>query len=168
MSTRCQIVIMKDDEEKDLNNNQAIIYRHSDGYPKGVIPAVLPFLKHWSKSRGMNDTEYLSARLLQYLTNQHDGFNLLWHVEAPMKDSETETEKLKKFGGTLSYGISTGFTHGDIEYVYAIYSTKVVAFEVIFSKDKRIKDINKRVRQIGEVEIGGFDEELFNREWANK
>lgn len=47
MSTRCQIGFYEA-EEKDLDNFEALIYRHSDGYPDtehGVLAAIVPFLQ---------------------------------------------------------------------------------------------------------------------------
>ena len=72
MSTRCQIII---NNKNQIEGNTAIIYQHCDGYPDGehgVIPNVMPFLKDFKKNRGLNDLQYLAARLLQYLTNKSD------------------------------------------------------------------------------------------------
>ena len=102
MSTRCQIGFY-DSMEKDLEKYEALIYRHSDGYPEGVLPDIVPFLKEFSSDRGMTDIEYCSARLLQHLTNLYDAY-------------------AKNF---LGYGISNSF-HGDIEYFYAICSNGVI------------------------------------------
>lgn len=55
MSTRAQIVVEGIEEVK--------FYKHSDGYPEGVLPVLEPFLKGFLKRRGW-DPEYLLARLV--------------------------------------------------------------------------------------------------------
>ncbi len=162
MSTRCQIVVMGDENEKDLNNYEALIYRHSDGYPNGVMPDIMPFIEWWAKGRGMVDSEYFSARFVQYLCNRHDHFTLMFHKEMPLKTSELEEKEMEQFTGTLGHGICK-IWHGDIEYVYAIYPTKVVVFDCQSDWGKRKKNINKRVRKLIEVEIGKFNAEEFEK-----
>ncbi len=103
MSTRCHIALYKSKQQR-LSKPSVLIYRHSDGYPEGVLPEIMPFLKKWDKIRGMSDIEYLGARLLQHLTNIYDQ----WSPSDPSS-------------GILGYGISWAF-HWDIEYLYAIYS----------------------------------------------
>lgn len=92
----------------------------------GVLGDIVPFLKWWAKDRGIGDLEYCSARLLQYLCNKYD--KLMDTIEAQRNTDVVVTEK-PKFTGTLGHGICTGF-HGDIEYFYAIRSSKVEVYEV--------------------------------------
>ena len=103
MSTRSQIGFYN--EKEDLNSEyQALIYRHSDGYPEseyGVVEQLLPFLKEFKENRGIGDTEYCSARTLQYLCNITDN----------------PKHEYTKY---LGYGISSNF-HMDIEYFYKIF-----------------------------------------------
>ncbi len=96
MSTRCQIGIYNN---KEVNNHDfvALLYRHTDGYPDGILPDIKPFLKEFDIERGCEDTEYLAARLLQYLCNKHDLHK-------------------KDF---IGLGICNDF-HEDIEYFYKI------------------------------------------------
>lgn len=115
MSTRCQIGLYEPNE-KDLNKWEALIYRHSDGYPgtvneSGVLADIIPFLHWWNSGRGIGDYEYCSARLLQYLCNKYDLM-----AETP------------EFTGTLGHGICKGF-HSDIAYFYAIYPDRLRVFE---------------------------------------
>lgn len=56
MSTRAQIVVEGLEEVK--------LYKHSDGYPIGVLPVVEPFVKGFLRRRGCWDPEYLMARLV--------------------------------------------------------------------------------------------------------
>ena len=124
MSTRCQIAFYQA-EPKDLNKFESLIYRHSDGYPTGVLPDILPFLKLWVKNRGIEDIEYCSARLLQKLCNEYDkGMNEMYE-------------------GKTGYGICVEL-HGDIEYLYAVYPNKVNVYEVKFGDE----DINERAAKI--------------------
>lgn len=124
MSTRSQIGFYEE-KEQDLQNFQALIYRHSDGYPGkpdgseyGVLAEIIPFLKQFSRS---SDTEYCSARLLQYLTNLHDKIGLEWIKTKGYTHMESQ------FGltGSLGYGICKAF-QGDIEYFYAVKGGKSV------------------------------------------
>jgi len=94
MSTRCQIGFYEADA-KDLNQWEALLYRHSDGYPDsdaGVPKTIVPILTDFNIHRGLSDIEYASA----------------WLV-AKLKD------------GYLNIGICKDF-HGDIEYYYAVYA----------------------------------------------
>jgi hypothetical protein len=56
MSTRAQIVVEGMEEVK--------FYKHSDGYPEGVLPVLEPFLKGFLKRRGYWNPEYLLARMV--------------------------------------------------------------------------------------------------------
>lgn len=113
MSTRCQIGFY-DEDEKDLNNFNALLYRHSDGYPDsehGVIASVMPFIESFKARRGLDDMEYFSARLLQHLCNVYDNFP---------KSMEEE--------GELGYGISRVF-HWDLAYFYKITPKTLEVYE---------------------------------------
>ena len=121
MSTRSQIGFYKK-AETPLDKFEALLYRHSDGYPSGVLPDILPFLSWWRKARGIGDSEYCSARLLQYLCNEYD------------KYSKRFGEELE-FTGTLGHGVCKTF-QGDIEYFYKIYPDKVEVYDVPFQSDE--------------------------------
>lgn len=102
MSTRCQIGI---GGHVDLEP-EVLIYRHWDGYPEGVLKDLIPFLKKFDEKRGIQDTEYCAARLLQHF----------------MKDDPE---------GFLGYGVSSGLNfHSDIEFYYFIDIDKVNVYKV--------------------------------------
>ena|SRR3990167_8244754 len=122
MSTRCQIAFYED-EAKDLNGFTALIYRHMDGYPEGMLPDLLPILKDFDKNRGLEDIEYASAWVVAKLKNDY-----------------------------LNIGICKNF-HGDIEYLYAVTSTKLDIFEVGFDFGNEASDINKRVKKIKTIDL---------------
>jgi len=137
MSTRCQIGIY-DSKEKKLKDFKVLLYRHSDGYPEGVLPDIEPFLKWWKDQRGLDDSEYVGARLLQFMCNQNDG-----HGNGLEKIMGKNTD----YTGIYGYGICKGF-HSDIEYFYRIYPNKLEVYEVPFmmenfdiTKSKLIKTI---------------------------
>lgn len=144
MSTRCQIGFYEE-KEKDLTKWEALIYRHSDGYPgtangkeTGVLADIVPFLRWWAKGRGLGDLEYCSARLLQYLCNKYDKF--MDAFEAQRNIDIVVTEK-SRFIGTLGHGICNGF-HGDIEYFYAIYPNRLEVYDTTHDDNwKMIKSI---------------------------
>jgi len=101
MSTRCQIGFYETGET-NLEKWEALLYRHSDGYPEsehGVISTIKPILDDFQANRGLDDLEYASAWLVAKLKTDY-----------------------------LNIGISNGF-HGDIEYFYAIYPDKMVVYE---------------------------------------
>lgn len=119
MSTRCQIGVYSTRPSKEtIKDFEALLYRHSDGYPdtkNGVLNDVVPFLKWWKTERGLDDTEYVSARLLQHLCNLYD--------------KASTYDKPSPFTGTLGHGISRSF-HWDIEYYYAVYPDGVDVYDV--------------------------------------
>ena len=111
MSTRCQIGIYSvrpSIARNDLGKYEALIYCHSDGYPEGIIPQIVPFIKRFKEARG-NDTEYLAARLLQYLCNEADRVIPEW--------------------STIGFGLGHSL-RGDIEYYYAVSPYYVDVYEV--------------------------------------
>lgn len=136
MSTRCMLGFYES-QETDLEKHQALLYRHSDGYPQGVLPEITPFLSWWIGTPWIGiDIEYCAARLLQYLCNEHDrGFKRSW--EELRGESEGYT-------GKLGYGIANEF-HGDIEYYYAIFPDRIDVYQTAFdsrlSEWKRIESV---------------------------
>jgi len=146
MSTRCQIGFYNN-EKDPIDKPEALIYRHSDGYPGdlenewGVLQDIVPFLKWFKAARGLNDTEYVAARLLQWLCNQYDGFV---QMKVPY-----DFEK-KPFTGTLGHGISKEF-HDDIEFYYRVYPDVLEVYDIDF--DSKPKDWKK----IQTIELCGTD-----------
>jgi len=100
MSTRCQIGFYEP-ESKDLGDFEAVIYRHCDGYPESVLPAIVPILKDFDIKRGLGDVEYSSA----------------WLV-AKLKD------------GYINIGICRDINHIDIRFFYAVYPDRVDVYKV--------------------------------------
>jgi len=103
MSTRCQIGFYRSDL-KAFTDFESLVYRHSDGYPGGVLPDLLPILEDFDKNRGLDDIEYAAAWVVAKLKTDY-----------------------------LNIGISKGI-HGDIDYFYAVYPDKLVVHSVGFGK----------------------------------
>ena len=126
MSTRCQIRFTEEDSDC-----VAQIYRHSDGYPGGV----LPLLKHLQEllhetgtQRGAN---YTAAQLLLidelryigYTTESKDDTYSEWPNSI---SGVLDPENWEQVDATLSYLLGHGVEdpscgiHGDEEYLYVV------------------------------------------------
>jgi hypothetical protein len=132
MSTRCQIEFQnfwKDDKGKE-HLERRTIYRHSDGYPEGVIPDLKEFLK-WNKGRN-NDVEYTTANFVYWSKRWHEQnyFNKDLNEKIENKNLKWSDNQLTNCSILhIGFGICENDEfHGDIEYFY----------EVI-NKDKTIK-----------------------------
>lgn len=130
MSTRCQIgFYTKKPTKSQLLKPDALIYRHSDGYPEGVLPDLEPIVCEFALKRGLDDTEYASARVLQQLCNIYDSKMKEWGYEPDF----------------LGYGICKVF-HGDIEYYYAISPERIDIYETSIPWNQEVQ--GKHFRQI--------------------
>lgn len=132
MSTRCQIGLYEKPGQP-LKKPSALIYRHWDGYPQGVLPEILPYCVRFEKYRGVADTEYLAARLLWHLIG----------IYSPAGDPDALYD-------VLGYGISDAF-HGDLEYYYAVFGNGVVKVYAVRYDAKRNWAI--RFEKHGEIDI---------------
>lgn len=132
MSTRCEIGIYK--KGAKLENPKVLLYKHCDGYPNGVVPEIKPFLEKFQKNRGLDDYQYLGARLMQYMCNIADESLKKW-----------SKEMVQSFE-TTGYGImSVDQFQSDIEYYYAIYPDALKVYECSFDFDNKIA-ISKRCK----------------------
>lgn len=131
MSTRCMLGFYHSEETEerpDLEDPHTLIYRHSDGYPEGVLPDIIPMLVYFSKERG-NDPQYQAARVLQYMMNMSDKNANEWRMRQTNNEKKPfDIEKADTYE-LLGYGISMEL-HGDIEYYYAIYPDRVDIYKV--------------------------------------
>lgn len=103
MSTRCQIGFYQN-LHAPLAKPNAIIYRHSDGYPDtehGVIDTIVPLLRKHKALREFWDAEYIAAYCLAR-----------W-----LDDPQC----------CLGYGV-TQRLHSDIDYYYAVYEQYIVVY----------------------------------------
>lgn len=160
MSTRCQIAFYEDKKQKDLRKFDALIYRHSDGYPGnidkgkkkeyGVLTDIIPFLIWFKKKGRLDDMEYTSARLLQYLCNEYD--KGMEEIEKGVSKSLRKKKVKLIFTGILGHGISKDF-HGDIDYLYAIYPDRVNVYKTTEWNLEKAKDINRKTKKIKTIKL---------------
>jgi hypothetical protein len=131
VSTRCQIGFYQQDNN-DLLKPDALLYRHSDGYPGtvsgskyGVLPDVVPFLRLFHKRRGLDDTEYAAAWTLHHLIECH-----VQHI----KEYRAKTASGKAYypedgRDCIDFGVCQDF-HGDLEFYYAVRGPTLKVYEV--------------------------------------
>ena len=158
MSTRCQIAFYKEDGQ-NIYSPDALIYRHSDGYPGaingkkiGVLPDIIPMLRDYRERRG-DGIEYCSAQLLHHLMGLYD--------DAVAKYEEPEPGKPRYMArGYMGHGICGDKQfHRDIEYLYAVYPEAVIVFEVCGLQNfKKIKTVSiagtKKPVEVMDARIG--------------
>lgn len=142
MSTRSQIefkTIFKDEKTKKEFVERRTIYKHSDGYPEGVIPDLKDFLK-WNNGRN-DDVEYTTANFIYWSKRKHEEeyFNINWRTKKIENKNLKWSDNQPTNCSTLHIGFgiceNDGF-HGDIEYFY----------EVVY-KDKKIEILTYEVER---------------------
>lgn len=137
MSTRSQIGFYEEGQE-DLNKFEALIYRHWDGYPEGVLPDIFPILKHFNENRGLRDIEYASAWLVRELK-----------------------------GGLLNVGICKAF-HWDIEFFYAIYPNgEIKVYDTEFNFDNEKPNFNQRCKFLFSVNVNANNLDKVLKKYTN-
>jgi len=122
MSTRAQIGFYDTDDHK-ISGWDALVYKHSDGYPEGVLPLLQDFCRMFNKNRGLSDSEYAAARYVTALCNQREKDLMEWRKESPHAFPKGDKPDL------LGVGISKDF-HGDIEYFYAVSPHRIAVYSV--------------------------------------
>lgn len=124
MSTRCQIefVVKWNNKDNKPERDYRTVYRHSDGYPEGVIPDLKDFLK-WNVGRN-TDVEYAAANFIYWSKRKHEE-----KYFKPGDGYETR-KKWSDMGGTNCSGLHTGFgvcnnkeIHGDTAYFYRVITS---------------------------------------------
>lgn len=109
MSTRCQVAFDK---------TEVTVYQHSDGYPEGMLPDLLPFVAEFMAGRGYDEC-YMPARLVQHLANCSDKAMEEFRERVPLMSGNKSARDF------LGFGISTAL-HGDIDYLYRVRSSGAV------------------------------------------
>lgn len=104
MSTRSQIKL------KNSTNN-IHIYKHSDGYPEGVLPVLVPFVKDFMAERGYEEDYILAQIVRRFAVVQHYE-NLKFREKYPQLKGSSDYE-------FLGWGLDCE-KHGDIQYLYEI------------------------------------------------
>jgi len=139
MSTRCQIEfkhIWLDGKKKKIERRT--VYRHSDGYPNGVIPDLKEFLK-WNGGRN-TEIEYQTANFIYWSKRHYEElyFNKDWKYIKGKRIEYIKNKNVKwndTFLGDTNLHLGFGICendqfHGDIEYYY-----KVIVDMTIQDKD---------------------------------
>jgi hypothetical protein len=107
MSTRCHIAFYEKEPKSPTAKKkfEALLYKHSDGYPEGVLPTLIPFALDFDRKRGLCDCEYAAAHCITVFINDSN-------------DGRKAYDPAGNFS-YLGYGIAKAF-HGDIEYAYVV------------------------------------------------
>jgi len=117
MSTRCQIAFKDEYEE-------AWVYRHSDGYPSGVIEDLANLYNALSNSKAWGNrfqASYLAANFIFYCKMMH----YFHDKELAEKKGGIFKEIFEYAHYFLGYGVCNKEDwHGDIEYFYKIIPSK--------------------------------------------
>jgi len=137
MSTRCQIAFYENKDQSILKPS-ILLYRHCDGYPGtvdgkeyGVLCDIVPFLRDFKKHRGLDDIEYCAAWLIHELIEKHIKMIRKLHKN----DTKQQKKVFKRFSHYVGHGICEDF-HGDIEYVYRIYSNTLEVYKIVHSEQE--------------------------------
>jgi len=107
MSTRSQIKL------KNSPDN-IHIYKHSDGYPSGVLPILVPFVREFMASRGYDEC-YLLAQCMRRFAVEDFKYDEMRQKENPDKYNGL-ARNVYEF---LGWGLDCE-RHEDIEYLYEI------------------------------------------------
>jgi len=141
MSTRCHIGIYRS-KDRDFDEFDVLLYRHNAGYPgrsegegPGVLIDIVPFLTKWAKIRGIKDTDYCGARLLQYLCNKFDRAILRGKYRKHINFLD-ETIHKNSGAGVLGHGISRDF-YTDIVYFYKVYPNAIEVYSPKFDSESQ-------------------------------
>jgi len=169
MSTRCQIEFVCNSKSEGKKRVESIlIYRHSDGYPEGVIPDLKKFLK-WLGGR-IEDIEYASASFIYWSKRRFE--ELYYNYDFKMVGDKFKQIGNKKkwsdpqdFNSTLLIGFGIcekDCFHGDIEYFYQVITNinwdnnlhnklmgvKIKCFDVPFKERELIRKDFKLIKTI--------------------
>ncbi len=117
MSTRCQIVVK--------GNETAKIYKHSDGYPEGVMPVLTELLQQFIPERG-EDHEYCTAQIIRAFARDDERHRVEMLEAAKANGTQFLIENYSK-PSMLSWGVSDSW-HWDIAFYYLV---DLVAGEVL-------------------------------------
>lgn len=132
MNTHCQIGIYES-ADKPIEKFDVLLYRHCDGYPDGILPDIVPFLKAFDAKRGINDTEYCGAWLMHHLIARHCE-NMAEYFRTDDQSQLPKNLQMTTDGHDfLGHGISRSF-YRDIEYFYKVSPTQVDVYNVPLQK----------------------------------
>lgn len=135
MSTRCHVAFYEklSTEKCTINKFNVCLYFHSDGYPRGILPSLVPFLIAFNKERGLDDTSYAGAWCMSWMIKDRNDYKSLEEMSC------------------LSHGIVTQGQHfqSDIEYLYEVHPDKFIVNRVIGHNKKD----NLKFESIGTIDL---------------
>ena len=157
MSTRSQIKLRSNDPafSSERGESKIYIYKHSDGYPEGVIPYLWPIVKEFHKNRGCNDGSYLLCQIIRHMAvmehkesveaikkmrDRQDKFDL-----DTLKDWEADPTFLYR-QGSLGWGLDC-VAHGDVEFLYEIDSKGKIYINGKVQSEKQLKKICEEAKK---------------------
>ena len=126
MSTRSQVLFVERHEyveegKKVTGTSEAQIYRHSDGYPTGILPDLKEFFD-WNIGRN-SDVPYLAANWIFYEKRKMEKIydmakDTSYHKKHDYKGAKGDTSDIVKVG----YGVEKAdhMIHGDENWLYRI------------------------------------------------
>jgi len=134
MSTRAQIGFYDKESTPIEQAGQVYVYKHSDGYPEGVLPLLKDFCQRFSTRRGLTDNEYAAARYVQALANEIDRFSQRFSLPLRQRHTSTEAESLEAIVDYLGVGIGT--TLFLIDYFYHVSPTCITVYRTGWKGEK--------------------------------
>jgi hypothetical protein len=126
------------------------IYKHSDGYPEGVVPVLRAFLPKFMKYRGW-DSSYMLARLLGAFLEQEKVDRAEFDARREERGFMAVSEENRAESNCLGYGIEPTVNHFDIEWLYVITERRVLEVRQVredFGQSLDVKDtkVTKRIK----------------------
>lgn len=119
MSTRAQVGFY-DKKPEEITREGIYLYRHSDGYPREMVPDIMDFCVLYLKGRSHFDAGYMRAQLIARLVSKYQrwliGHGLEWGFQVNTGD------------WWRGYSIDAEL-QGDIEYFYAVYPGAMDVYE---------------------------------------
>ena len=117
MSTRANIIL------QDGGKSKLIFYKHSDGYPEGVMPLLEKFMG-WAKSGQIRDNVGQAGGWLIVLGAMEYNAIPPFKVDKPAFEGATPYGLIETFDSPDDWKVgsiepTTGI-HGDIEYLYIV------------------------------------------------
>lgn len=121
MSTRANIIV------KDSYNSSLIFYRHSDGYPEGVLPTLTKFVDLMKDGSIRNNLSQGAGWLIVLGAIE---YNALPKYQVLAPDNDPDFDSLKVNDWKVGAYEPTDCIHGDIEHLYLIDMDKFTIDEI--------------------------------------
>lgn len=128
MSRRCQIIVA---------DHNARLYKHSDGYPEGVLPTLLPTLAEFAKHRADQwDGSYVLANIAAaFLIERANWWKEYQQTSKGIGEACPELP-------LLGYGIeaNTANFHSDEDYLYVVHPDHVDVLKTAGASRRGLRD----------------------------